>query len=126
MGSEPTIFLIACLVSLALTALIREVAPRIGLTDNPDGYRKLHGRATPLGGGVAVYLTSAIILGTLWVAPSDLSTPEPEGNADTTISAPAESTSEGNGGTTSSASAESTSDGHAGDIASTSAESTSA
>ena len=83
MGSEPTIFLVACLVSLALTALIREMAPRIGLTDNPDGHRKLHGRATPLGGGVAVYLTSAIILGTLWVAPSDLSTPGPEGNADT-------------------------------------------
>ena len=72
MGSEPTIFLIACVVSLGLTALIREVAPRIGLTDNPDGHRKLHGRATPLGGGVAVYLTTAIILGTLWIVPSKL------------------------------------------------------
>lgn len=70
MGSEPTIFLVACVVSLGLTALIREVAPRIGLTDNPDGHRKLHGRATPLGGGVAVYLTTAIILGTLWLVPS--------------------------------------------------------
>lgn len=72
MGSEPTIFLVACIVSLGLTALIREVAPRIGLTDNPDGHRKLHGRATPLGGGVAIYLTTAIILGTLWVMPSQL------------------------------------------------------
>ncbi|MBN2291384.1 MAG: undecaprenyl/decaprenyl-phosphate alpha-N-acetylglucosaminyl 1-phosphate transferase [Pirellulales bacterium] len=72
MVSEPTIFLIACIVSLGLTALIREVAPRIGLTDNPDGHRKLHGRATPLGGGVAVYLTTAIILGTLWIVPSNL------------------------------------------------------
>ena len=72
MGSEPTIFLVACIVSLGLTALIREVAPRIGLTDNPDGHRKLHGRATPLGGGVAIYLTTAIILGILWIVPSHL------------------------------------------------------
>ena len=78
MGSEPTIFLIACVVSLGLTALIREVAPRIGLTDNPDGHRKLHGRATPLGGGVAVYLTTAIILGTLWIVPSNLETSNKE------------------------------------------------
>ncbi|MBN1589436.1 MAG: undecaprenyl/decaprenyl-phosphate alpha-N-acetylglucosaminyl 1-phosphate transferase [Pirellulales bacterium] len=70
MGSEPTIFLLACLVSLGLTALIREIAPRIGLTDDPDGHRKLHGRATALGGGVAVYLTTAVILGTLWLTPS--------------------------------------------------------
>jgi len=67
MGSEPTIFLLACLVSLGLTALIREIAPRIGLTDDPDGHRKLHGRTTPLGGGLAIYVTTAIILGTLWI-----------------------------------------------------------
>jgi len=73
MGSEPTIFLLACLVSLGLTALIREIAPRIGLTDDPDGHRKLHGRATPLGGGVAIYLTTAVILGTLWLLPSETS-----------------------------------------------------
>ncbi|MBN2217316.1 MAG: undecaprenyl/decaprenyl-phosphate alpha-N-acetylglucosaminyl 1-phosphate transferase [Pirellulales bacterium] len=70
MGSEPTVFLLACLVSLGLTALIREIAPRIGLTDDPDGHRKLHGRAIPLGGGVAIYLTTAVILGTLWLSPS--------------------------------------------------------
>ncbi|MBN1912280.1 MAG: undecaprenyl/decaprenyl-phosphate alpha-N-acetylglucosaminyl 1-phosphate transferase [Pirellulales bacterium] len=69
MGSEPTIFTLAVLVSLVLTALIREIAPRFGLTDNPDGHRKLHGRATSLGGGLAVYLTTAIILGTLWIVP---------------------------------------------------------
>jgi UDP-GlcNAc:undecaprenyl-phosphate GlcNAc-1-phosphate transferase len=71
MGSEPTIFLLACLVSLGLTALVREIAPRIGLTDDPDGHRKLHGRATPLGGGVAIYLTTAVILGTLWLLPGE-------------------------------------------------------
>jgi UDP-GlcNAc:undecaprenyl-phosphate/decaprenyl-phosphate GlcNAc-1-phosphate transferase len=64
-------------MSLALTALIREIAPRIGLTDNPDGHRKLHGRATPLGGGVAVYLTTTIILGTLWMMPSSQLAPTP-------------------------------------------------
>ena len=90
MGSEPTIFLVACVVSLALTALIRELAPRIGLTDNPDGHRKLHGRATPLGGGVAVYLTSAIILLTLWIVPSDSNTPAPSLGVDATVSTPAD------------------------------------
>ncbi|MBN2022628.1 MAG: undecaprenyl/decaprenyl-phosphate alpha-N-acetylglucosaminyl 1-phosphate transferase [Pirellulales bacterium] len=68
--SEPTIFLVACAVSLALTGLIREIAPRIGLTDNPDGRRKLHGRAIPLGGGLAVFVTTAVILGSLWIIPS--------------------------------------------------------
>jgi len=68
-SSEPTIFLVACVVSLALTGLIREIAPRIGLTDNPDGRRKLHGRSIPLGGGVAVFLTTTVILGALWIAP---------------------------------------------------------
>lgn len=72
MGSEPTIFLLACLVSLCLTALIREIAPRFGLTDDPDGHRKLHGRATPVGGGVAVFLTTSVILGTLWLTPGGL------------------------------------------------------
>ena len=71
MGSQPTIFLVACVVSLGLTALIREAAPRIGLTDNPDGRRKLHGRATPLGGGVAIFLTTAVILGILWLVPGE-------------------------------------------------------
>jgi len=81
MGSEPSIFLLACLVSLGLTALVREIAPRIGLTDDPDGHRKLHGRATPLGGGVAIYLTTAVILGTLWVLPGDESGLAPKGEA---------------------------------------------
>ena len=87
MGYEPAIFLLACVVSLALTALIREIAPRIGLTDNPDGHRKLHGRATPLGGGVAVFLTSAIILATLWIVPSNVGSPEATPNANAAVTA---------------------------------------
>lgn len=61
-------FLCALVGSAMLTAAIRRVAPRIGLTDAPDGRRKLHAEATPLGGGLAVFLSSsavfAILLGT--------------------------------------------------------------
>lgn len=50
---------IAFAISFVLTAVARIVAPRIGLVDKPDGSRKLHSRATPLMGGVAVFLAFA-------------------------------------------------------------------
>lgn len=90
MGTEPAIFLVACIVSLVLTAMIREIAPRIGLTDNPDGRRKLHGRAIPLGGGVAVFLTWAIILGALWLVPSPRSDVSPDPTPDASVAATAD------------------------------------
>jgi UDP-GlcNAc:undecaprenyl-phosphate GlcNAc-1-phosphate transferase len=42
---------------LSLTPLARAVAGRFGLVDRPDGRRKMHGRATPLAGGIAVLLS---------------------------------------------------------------------
>ncbi len=54
--------LVAFLVSVALGWVVRGVAPRVGLIDRPGG-RKAHDRPTPLGGGVAIWLTMAIILG---------------------------------------------------------------
>ncbi|PQO29783.1 undecaprenyl/decaprenyl-phosphate alpha-N-acetylglucosaminyl 1-phosphate transferase [Bremerella cremea] len=48
----------ACLLGLILTRIVREVAPRFGLVDRPDGHRKLHRRATALGGGIAVFLAA--------------------------------------------------------------------
>jgi UDP-GlcNAc:undecaprenyl-phosphate/decaprenyl-phosphate GlcNAc-1-phosphate transferase len=50
------ITLIAFLLSLGLTPTVRRAALRIGLSDKPDGQRKLHGEATAVGGGVAVLL----------------------------------------------------------------------
>lgn len=60
-------FLLACVTSLVLTALIREVAPRIGLTDPPDLHRKLHPGSMPLGGGVAIFLAMVSVLGVVMV-----------------------------------------------------------
>ena len=39
---------------LVLTPLARALAARWGLTDKPDGHRKVHARATPLAGGLAI------------------------------------------------------------------------
>jgi UDP-GlcNAc:undecaprenyl-phosphate/decaprenyl-phosphate GlcNAc-1-phosphate transferase len=79
----------ATLISVAITAfaaalagtpLVRALAPAWGLVDRPDAHRKLHGRATPLGGGIAVLAATlaAAILGLLvsgmffQVAPGDI------------------------------------------------------
>jgi len=70
MVSEPTVFVFACIAGLALTALMRGVAPLIGLVDKPDGHRKLHTGATPLGGGLAVYLAMLTVLAVLMFFPS--------------------------------------------------------
>jgi len=52
------------LVSLAASAVLTPVAmlvmTRIGLVDLPDGHRKLHRRAVPLAGGIAVWLSVVI------------------------------------------------------------------
>ncbi|GIW89106.1 MAG: undecaprenyl-phosphate alpha-N-acetylglucosaminyl 1-phosphate transferase [Isosphaeraceae bacterium] len=41
-------------LSLGLGAVVRQLAPRFGLVDQPGG-RKVHRAATPLGGGVAIW-----------------------------------------------------------------------
>ncbi len=53
-----TALLLPCALSfglcLALTPLARVLAVRCGLTDKPDGHRKIHSRPTPLAGGFAI------------------------------------------------------------------------
>ncbi len=46
--------IIAFLIAVMLTPLVRRISLRIGMVDKPDGHRKLHTSATPLGGGVAI------------------------------------------------------------------------
>ncbi|MDX2038003.1 MAG: MraY family glycosyltransferase [Isosphaeraceae bacterium] len=53
---------IAFVVSERLTRLMRFVAPRLGFVDKPGG-RKAHKAPTPLGGGVAIWMTTLIVLG---------------------------------------------------------------
>jgi UDP-GlcNAc:undecaprenyl-phosphate GlcNAc-1-phosphate transferase len=49
------------LISTGLCALVRRVAPRVGLLDRPGGH-KGHSSPTPLGGGVAIWLAIMIVL----------------------------------------------------------------
>ncbi len=53
--------LISFALSVGLSRLARTVAPRFGLVDNPGG-RKAHRAPTPLGGGVAIWLTMLLVL----------------------------------------------------------------
>jgi UDP-GlcNAc:undecaprenyl-phosphate/decaprenyl-phosphate GlcNAc-1-phosphate transferase len=61
--------LLAFLLSLGLGWAARIWAPAFGLVDRPGG-RKKHGKVTPLGGGVAIWLATALVLlaGALLVA----------------------------------------------------------
>ncbi len=65
-----TSFAVAFLLGLALTAAMRWAAPRLGLTDKPDGHRKLHRGAIPLGGGLAVFLATVIVIAGLYLVPN--------------------------------------------------------
>src|SRR5205823_4642253 len=52
-------FVLCCL----LTPAARYLAKRWGLVDNPDLARKLHRMPTPVAGGVAIFVSCAIVLG---------------------------------------------------------------
>lgn len=55
-------------LGLLLTPAARALAARCGLVDQPDGRRKMHARAVPVSGGVAVFLAACTALATvsLW------------------------------------------------------------
>ncbi|MDP6107268.1 MAG: MraY family glycosyltransferase [Candidatus Brocadiia bacterium] len=52
----------AFLFSLLITAILRRVAPRIGLVDRPSGH-KLHDRPMPVGGGIAIVAATCLVIG---------------------------------------------------------------
>lgn len=58
------LFVVPCLVSAALTALLIRWAPRLGLIDQP-GERKVHTQPTPRGGGLAIYFAMLLTVGGL-------------------------------------------------------------
>ena len=62
MVSAGFLFLAATAVAYGLTWSARLVAPRLGLVDRPDGGRKIHERATPLMGGVAIFTAIAVFV----------------------------------------------------------------
>jgi len=55
--------LLAFVLSLGLCSLMRRIAPGLGFVDRPGGH-KGHRIPTPLGGGVAIWLTTVAILST--------------------------------------------------------------
>src|SRR5271167_647822 len=66
-------------VSAGLCALVRRLAPKLGLLDRPGGH-KGHKRVTPLGGGAAIWVATVGVLATGMLAvyalgPAEL--PEP-------------------------------------------------
>lgn len=48
-------------IGTALSAAARKIAPRFGLVDRPGG-RKAHRAPTPMGGGVAIWATTGLVL----------------------------------------------------------------
>jgi UDP-GlcNAc:undecaprenyl-phosphate/decaprenyl-phosphate GlcNAc-1-phosphate transferase len=62
---------ISGLVSLAANGWARPVAHRIGLVDRPDGHRKLHSKPVPLVGGIAIFVSMALVLAALAGASPD-------------------------------------------------------
>lgn len=50
-------FLIAFLLSVFLTLLVRKTALKLNVVDHPDAQRKLHKKPTPLLGGAAIFLS---------------------------------------------------------------------
>jgi UDP-GlcNAc:undecaprenyl-phosphate GlcNAc-1-phosphate transferase len=59
----------SCLASVALIPLARLIACRVGLVDRPDGRRKMHARATPVAGGIALFAAANLVLTALLCLP---------------------------------------------------------
>src|SRR5579871_3397952 len=59
---------VGCALSLISTPVVRRLSLSFGIVDAPDGFRKLHKRAVPLGGGIAVAFSCAMTIGILLIA----------------------------------------------------------
>ena len=65
MNTYFALFLIATFASLVLTPLVRRLCERFKLLDVPVDGRRMHSKAVPRLGGVAIYLACVIALSTL-------------------------------------------------------------
>jgi len=68
------LLLVATGLGMLLTPFVTRQAIRVGLTDHPDRHRKTHRSATPLGGGLAVYLSTVVVLVVVFLVPNPLRT----------------------------------------------------
>lgn len=67
------LFVAALVCSLVLTGLAKRIGSRIGLVDQPDGRRKIHAHVVPLVGGIAVFISTVIVLTIAFLIPSPFS-----------------------------------------------------
>ncbi len=63
------VFAIGTVSCWLLTPWIAKLATYWGVVDRPDGYRKLHGHCTPLGGGLAVLVSLVLATVLVYLAP---------------------------------------------------------
>ncbi len=63
------IALAAFAISLAVTPLARAVALRLGMVDQPDARRKMHGREVPMAGGLALFVAVAAVVAAVTLVP---------------------------------------------------------
>jgi UDP-GlcNAc:undecaprenyl-phosphate GlcNAc-1-phosphate transferase len=69
------LFAAGLLCSLVFTGFAQGIGKRIGLVDQPDGRRKIHAREVPLVGGLAVFVSTVIVLVVAFVIPGPFSNP---------------------------------------------------
>ena len=61
--------LAAALVTFVATFPVRRLSARVGFVAEPDE-RRVHSRATPYGGGVAMWLALLVSMGVAWALPA--------------------------------------------------------
>ncbi len=61
----------SCLLCLVLVPAVRVLAERFGLVDRPDGRRKIHARAVPLAGGLAILAATTLTLAGALLVPHE-------------------------------------------------------
>jgi len=66
MTTSAIAFLLALAVSLLATLIVRVAARRWGILDRPDNYRKVHSKAVPRLGGVAIFIGFLCPIGALY------------------------------------------------------------
>lgn len=71
--SLPFLFGAGLLCSLVFTRLALVIGRRIGLVDQPDGRRKIHSHVVPLVGGIAVFISTVLVLAIAFTAPGPFS-----------------------------------------------------
>lgn len=65
-------FAVSAGLALVLTPVVRKLAIRWGLLDHPDGARKMHARATPVAGGLAILTAMLAALGLVFAFSAEL------------------------------------------------------